>query len=88
MVEGELTRHTILAKKFGGIFAIKDREMHAVESHQAKARSEPQITIPSLSNRLNRILRQALIGRPGAEPVACVRQSFEGGRSCQEQTHG
>src|SRR5438093_4881982 len=32
---------TIVAKELRGVFAIKDREMHAVESHQAKARSEP-----------------------------------------------
>src|ERR1051326_4810326 len=48
---------------------IEDGEAHAIETHQALDGAEPEITVTSLQQCLNAVLRQALLGPPDIMPI-------------------
>ena len=65
-----------IARKIFMIAFIKNRETHAVKTHQTVKCREPNITVRRLRNRINRILRQPVVRRPRIETILRRRADY------------
>jgi len=72
----------------GGVALVEDGELHAVETDEAAFRPQPQVSVARLRDRLDRVLREAVLRLPDLERVlgdGLARIERGGARGEEEQ---